>query len=48
MKKIKLEVVVEDKDAIETLTFLQRLIANNTAFLDNATLYVLCMEDCDG
>lgn len=42
MKKIKLEVVVEDKDALKTLNFLQGLIINNIAF------YVLCMEDCDG
>ena len=42
MKKIKLEVVVEDKDTFETLTFLQSVIINNIAF------YVLCMEDCDG
>lgn len=42
MKKIKLEVVVEDKDAREALTFFQNLIINNIAF------YVLCMEDCDG
>lgn len=42
MKKIKLEVVVEDKDARETLTFLQGLIINNVAF------YVLSMEECDG
>ena len=42
MKVIKLEVVVEDKDAIETLKFLQSLIINNLVF------YVLRMEDCDG
>jgi hypothetical protein len=42
MKKIKLEVVVEDKDARETLTFFQNLIIGNISF------YVLCMEDCDG
>lgn len=42
MKKIKLEVVVEDENAGETLTFLQGLIINNITF------YVLCMEDCDG
>ena len=41
MKKIKLEVVVEDADARETLTLLQSLIINNIAF------YALCMEDCD-
>lgn len=42
MKKIKLEVVMEDKDARETLTLLQGLVIRNTAF------YVLCMEECDG
>lgn len=42
MKVIKLEVVVEDKDAIETLKFLQSLIINNIVF------YVLRMEDVDG
>lgn len=42
MKKIKLEVVVEDKNARETLTFLQGLI------IDNITFYALCMEECDG
>lgn len=42
MKKIKLEVVVEDKDARETLTFLQNLIINNTSF------YMLRMENCYG
>lgn len=41
MKKIKLEVVVEDKDARETLTFFQKIIINDASF------YVLCMEDCD-
>jgi hypothetical protein len=42
MKKIKLEVVVDDKDARETLTFFQNLIIGNIYF------YVLCMEECDG
>jgi hypothetical protein len=42
MKKIKLEVVVSDENAMETLTFLQNLIINNVSF------YVLCMEECDG
>ena len=42
MKKIKLEVVVEDKYARETLTFFQGLI------ISNITFYVLNMEECDG
>lgn len=42
MKKIKLEVVVDDELAIETLTSLQGLYINNIDF------YVLCMEACDG
>jgi len=41
MKKIKLEVVVEDIDARETLTFFQNLIIENLLF------YALCMEDID-
>lgn len=41
MKKIKLEVVVEDKDARETLIFFQKIIINDPRF------YVLCMEGCD-
>lgn len=42
MKKIKLELVVEDKDAIGTLTSLQGLTINK-----DIAFYVLCMEDCD-
>lgn len=41
MKKIKLEVVVADKDAEETLTFFQKIVINDASF------YVLCMENCD-
>ena len=43
MKKIKLEVVVEDNDARDTLTFLQGLTLDK-----DVAFYVLCMEDCDG
>lgn len=42
MKKIKLEVVVDDEDARETLTFFQGLIIHNIA------LYTLSVEEYDG
>jgi hypothetical protein len=42
MKKFRLEVIVEDKDARETLTFLQKLIINNIGY------YELRMEEYNG
>ena len=42
MKKIKLEVVVEDDIATEVLTLLQRVIIKDMSF------YCLAMEECDG
>ena len=42
MKKIKLEVVVDEKIAEEILMALQKFIIKGLVF------YVLTMEDCDG
>lgn len=42
MKKIKLEVVVDDKIAEEVLMALQKFIIKDLVF------YVLTMEECDG
>ena len=42
MKKIKLEVVVDDKIAEEVLMALQKFAIKDLVF------YVLAMEECDG
>lgn len=42
MKKIKLEVVVDDKISEEVLKALQKFIIKDLVF------YVLTMEECDG
>lgn len=42
MKKITLEVVVDDKTAEDVLMVLQKVIIKNPVF------YVLAMEECDG
>ena len=42
MKKIKLEVVVDDKIAEEVLMALQKFIIKDLVF------YALTMEECDG
>jgi hypothetical protein len=42
MKKIKLEVVVDDEDALDVLNLLQKVIIRRIYF------YCLALEECDG
>lgn len=45
MKRIKLEVLVESRDAGETLKFFQKIVVNN---IIEYTCSMEDVEDCDG